>query len=81
MSKELEKTEGGTPIERGEITDKKHSSTLPPLADRVSAFNEELSVILAKHSLNIASEAFIQEGKIVSRPIVVDVPPKDEEEK
>jgi len=53
-------------------TESAAQSTADNLDARVAAFNEELQPLLKKHSLVLASEAGINDGRIVSYPRVYD---------
>ncbi len=41
-----------------------------PTQEQVEEFNKDLQALLAKHSLNMGSEAFILDGKIASKVVV-----------
>ena len=49
--------------------------------ERLDKFNEALKVLLDEHSFGLSSEAFIVEGKIATKVVVVDVPAPKKDEK
>ena len=79
MDKHDEKKEGGTPIERGMFNDDVSPPTLPEesattLPARLALFNEELKELLGKYQLALGGEAYLHEGKVVARAVVIDKP-------
>ena len=51
------------------------------LESRIERFNKELIGLLGKYKLGLGATAFIENGKVLARPFVVDEPKKVEETK
>jgi len=45
---------------------------VPPVAERLEAFNGELNALLAKHGFHIGAEPHIEEGAIKARVVVAE---------
>lgn len=60
------------------------SSATPAVSDiqeRAKSFNEELTGLLSKYRLALGAEAFIVNGAVQAKPVVVDAPQADGESK